>query len=208
MEKSRRPQIQPTSDRLRTQNTETWYSGLGHKYQNRPFHTLYYQRPGTVREGPDYRPVYGSSDSPRRPWYSLGHHKIELTLAVAAAILWGLVVATYLHPETPAVAPAKAEDLYHAPSFPAIAYHPQLLAIMPPPDWKPLGPIPPIKVQYLPRAMLPEACNLTPERLVGCSLLYRGEKCVIIIGIEESPELQQEVLKHETAHCQGWHHED
>ncbi len=126
----------------------------------------------------------------------------KLILAATAAILWGFAVATNTTDPyaKPPASPAKAQmqDLYHT----------KLLDIMPPADWQPMGPVPPIKIQYLPKAMLPEACHLTPERLVGCSLLYHGVKCVIIVGIDESPEMQKEVIQHERAHCSGWTHPD
>ncbi len=86
--------------------------------------------------------------------------------------------------------------------------HVRMLEHTPPPDFQPVGPILPVTIQYMPQAMLPGACHLTPERLVGCSLLYRGSRCVIIVGSDEPKDLQEAVIAHERAHCKGWHHAD
>ncbi len=83
-----------------------------------------------------------------------------------------------------------------------------LLQHVPPADFRATGPIPPVIVKLIPEADLPKTCNLTPERLVGCSVLYKGVKCLIYVGKEEKKELMYAVIDHEVAHCAGWVHAD
>jgi hypothetical protein len=88
------------------------------------------------------------------------------------------------------------------------AHAASLLQHVPPADFRPTGPIPPVIVKLIPEADLPSTCNLTPERLVGCSVLYKGVKCLIYVGKEEKKELMYAVIDHEVAHCAGWVHVD
>lgn len=66
----------------------------------------------------------------------------------------------------------------------------------------------PVTVAYVPVDDLPGACGLTPERLVGCSRLWPGVKCEILIADGLDARLTSEVLAHEQAHCGSWTHED
>lgn len=63
----------------------------------------------------------------------------------------------------------------------------------------------PVSVRYAPTAALPALCRLSPERLVGCAYVA-PDRCLIIVGSDLSHDLQLEVLHHEMAHCEGWHH--
>ena len=65
----------------------------------------------------------------------------------------------------------------------------------------------PVTVAYAPARSLPKICTLPPDRLVGCSLLWPGERCEIYVAEGLDPRLTREVLRHETAHCGGWTHE-
>lgn len=64
-----------------------------------------------------------------------------------------------------------------------------------------------VTVDYVRREDLPGICGLTPDRLVGCSILYRGA-CQIYVARGLAPALRRDVLAHEEAHCNGWVHED
>lgn len=66
----------------------------------------------------------------------------------------------------------------------------------------------PVTVDYVRREDLPGLCELSPERLVGCSKLWPGERCEIYIARGLTPGLRRDVLAHERAHCAGWYHED
>lgn len=66
----------------------------------------------------------------------------------------------------------------------------------------------PVTVDYVRREDLPGLCDLSPERLVGCSKLWPGEHCEIYVSRGLSPGLRRDVLKHERAHCAGWVHAD
>lgn len=70
------------------------------------------------------------------------------------------------------------------------------------------APTVPVTVSYAPAQDLPGLCILPPERLVGCSILYHGESCRIIIAEGLSARLTRQVLEHERAHCGGWAHDD
>ena len=72
-----------------------------------------------------------------------------------------------------------------------------------------VGPVAiPMSVSYHPSGDLPRACGLSPERLVGCSKLWPGERCEILIAEGLGARLTRDVLAHEKAHCGGWTHED
>ncbi len=66
----------------------------------------------------------------------------------------------------------------------------------------------PVTVAYVPARTLAGVCELTPERLVGCSKLWPGDRCDIIIAEGLGAQLTKEVLEHEMAHCGSWTHED
>jgi hypothetical protein len=66
----------------------------------------------------------------------------------------------------------------------------------------------PVTVAYAPARELPDVCELEPDRLVGCSKLWPGDRCEIIIAEGLGAQLTKEVLEHEKAHCAGWSHED
>ncbi len=63
----------------------------------------------------------------------------------------------------------------------------------------------PVTVAYIPRADLSGVCRLTPDRLVGCSLLYH-DRCEIYVADDLRGRLRREVVAHEEAHCGGWQH--
>ena len=78
----------------------------------------------------------------------------------------------------------------------------------PPPDaWAGRATVP-VRVDYVRREDLPGLCQLSPDRLVGCSILWPGERCVIYVARGLTPALRRDVLAHERAHCAGWVHED
>lgn len=66
----------------------------------------------------------------------------------------------------------------------------------------------PVTVTYVPARMLPETCDVPPDRLVGCSKLWPGERCEIMVAEGLGVDLTKRVLAHERAHCGGWRHDE
>lgn len=70
------------------------------------------------------------------------------------------------------------------------------------------APTVPVTVSEISRASLPNTCQLEPGHLVGCSLLWPGQRCEIYLADDLRGALRREVLAHERAHCGGWAHGD
>ncbi len=66
----------------------------------------------------------------------------------------------------------------------------------------------PWEIVVVPPDELGAACGLDPERLVGCSLLWPGERCKIILPAGLDVPQEAEIIQHELAHCGGWTHKD
>lgn len=120
------------------------------------------------------------------------------TIWVVIAIVWGVVIvglSTMLLMAQTCNA-AEANTLYITPTT-----H---LTHNPPPGWH--GVPVPTTLTYVPARVLPALCRLPPGGLVACAA-HTAVHCTVYVAEELSGDLLAETLRHEQAHCEGYHHD-